>query len=475
MSEKWIKELVICGVGADADRVNQALAAPTLIIARGEYAANWLKKAGLPGGVIWRLSDSDHQKEISIRLAEQAAELRYAGTHRILYITSVYPASIDLLADQLIAVADHVAVIPGADPLIELKRSDPALTCGRVQTLDGLSILEDLYPFFSPALSSVLYLAGIHLAQTALTESLKQVYPEQTGIWMLGEEIDSWQQKTFGDFIHGREPVTALFIPPLSEDASLESFMQVIARLRAPDGCPWDRKQTHASLRTYLLEETYEALDALDHGDMAGLREELGDLLLQIALHSQIAVETGEFNISQVIQYINRKIISRHPHVFADVKVRNDKDVVQNWEKLKEIERAENGKDHQQGLLDGIPAILPALSQAQSIQDRATRVGFDWPEIKPVIEKVIEEMGEVAAASDGAERAGELGDLLFAVVNLVRWYGVDAESALRKTNLKFRKRFAYIEKEARMSSRDLQKMTLAEMDVLWEAAKAYDD
>jgi tetrapyrrole methylase family protein/MazG family protein len=203
---------------------------------------------------------------------------------------------------------------------------------------------------------------------------------------------------------------------------------------------------------------------------MSGLREELGDILLQIALHTQIAVENGEFTIADVLQGINRKIVSRHPHVFADVSVRDDRDVVQNWEKLKEIERAENGNAHQKGLLDGIPAILPALSQAQSIQERAARVGFDWPEIQPVIEKVMEELQEVSQAQNALEREHELGDLLFAVVNLVRWHKVDAESALRYTNTKFRKRFAYLESRAKQAGRELQKMTLEEMDAFWVGA-----
>lgn len=251
--------------------------------------------------------------------------------------------------------------------------------------------------------------------------------------------------------------------------------MEVIAHLRAPDGCPWDKKQTHVSLRPYLLEETYEALDALDKSDLVGLREELGDLFLQIALHSEIASENGTFRITDVLRGINQKIVSRHPHVFGTTLLENETQVVQNWEKIKEMERAENGSEKPGGLLDGIPVILPSLTQAQSIQERAARVGFDWPEITPVLQKVYEELDEVITARNDEDRAKELGDLLFAVVNLVRWHKVDAESALRQTNTKFRKRFAYIEQQAKTSGRELQKMTLEEMDVLWEAAKEFDD
>jgi tetrapyrrole methylase family protein/MazG family protein len=247
--------------------------------------------------------------------------------------------------------------------------------------------------------------------------------------------------------------------------------MDTVTHLRAPEGCPWDRKQTHASLRTYLMEETYEALEALDQEDPERIREELGDILLQIALHSVIANEAGMFNISDVIAGIDRKIISRHPHVFGDVIVHGEKDVLTNWDKLKREEKGENGISPETGMLDGVPSILPALSQAQALQQRAARVGFDWPEITPVLEKVFEELEELKSAPGKPQQAEEFGDLLFALVNLVRWYEVDAESSLRQANQKFRSRFAYIERRAREMGREMTEMSLAEMDELWEEAK----
>lgn len=303
---------------------------------------------------------------------------------------------------------------------------------------------------------------------------LLQVYDAGHKVYIKSSEGSEpgWKNTTVGE-LNWQDGV-ALLIPPRSADASLESFAGVIAQLRAPNGCPWDRKQTHESLRTYLLEETYEALSAIDSGDFPGLREELGDLMLQILLHAQIGEEKGEFNLSEVLEGINRKIVFRHPHVFGEVKVRDDRDVVQNWEKLKEKERAENGDKEEFGILNGVPKTFPALAQAQAIQDRAARVGFDWDEIEPVKAKVMEEYAEVESAIDANHRAKELGDLMFAVVNLVRWYKVDAESALRETNLKFRNRFAYIEKKARETGRELSEMTLNEMDVYWEEAKQFD-
>jgi tetrapyrrole methylase family protein/MazG family protein len=264
--------------------------------------------------------------------------------------------------------------------------------------------------------------------------------------------------------------LSVLFVPPLGEQTSFEEFQEVIARLRAPDGCPWDMKQTHLSLRPYLLEETYEAVQALDLEDTAKMQEEFGDLLLQIVLHAQIASEDGEFGMADVLRGINQKIIRRHPHVFGDVQVAGEGEVLHNWEKIKASER-ELKNETQNGLLSGVPLALPALSQAQQIQERAARVGFDWSDIKPVLEKVLEEYEEVRQAESDDARAKELGDLLFAVVNLSRWYQVDAESALRESNLRFRERFSYIEKRAAEMKRSLRDMSLAEMDVLWEEAK----
>jgi tetrapyrrole methylase family protein / MazG family protein len=264
-----------------------------------------------------------------------------------------------------------------------------------------------------------------------------------------------------------------LFIPSLEIETSFQEFQEIIGHLRAPNGCPWDREQTHLSLRNNLLEEAYETLEAIDREDVAGMQEEFGDLLLQIVLHAQIAAEAGEFRMEDVIAGIYRKIIRRHPHVFGDVDVEGVKGVLQNWEKLKEKERSDNGTP-EKGLLDGVPVVLPSLTQAQELQDRAARVGFDWPTIEPVWDKVMEELDEVRQANSPEEVEKELGDLLFAVVNLIRWYKVDSESALRGTNQKFRRRFKHIEKSARKAGQDLQSMTLDEMDGFWNEAKGFE-
>ena len=268
--------------------------------------------------------------------------------------------------------------------------------------------------------------------------------------------------------------LTSLYIPPLGEGTSFEAFQEIVAHLRAPNGCPWDREQTHETLRTHLLEESYEALEAIDSNDVAGMQEEFGDLLLQIVLHAQIANENGEFTINSLIKSIYEKIIRRHPHVFGEVHLDGVKGVLQNWEKLKEAERRDNGKK-EKGLLDGVPLGLPALTQSQEYQDRAARVGFDWPVVEGVLEKVVEEIQEIKAATNDDELAEEIGDLFFVLVNLARWKKVDAESALRETNMKFKRRFGYVEQSAKKRRRELSSMTLDEMDTLWNESKILGD
>jgi tetrapyrrole methylase family protein/MazG family protein len=264
--------------------------------------------------------------------------------------------------------------------------------------------------------------------------------------------------------------LTSLYVPPLGEGTSFEAFQEIVAHLRAPDGCPWDREQTHESLRTHLMEEAYETLDALDSRDFSAIQEELGDLLLQIVLHSQIASEEGEFTVNAVIKGIYDKIVRRHPHVFGEVQLDGIQGVLQNWEKLKEAERKDNGKQ-EKGLLDGVPMAMPALSQAQEYQDRAARVGFDWPVVEGVLDKILEEVKEVNRATNQEELSEEIGDLFFVLVNLARWKKIDAESALRETNLKFKRRFGYVEQGAKKQGCSLSEMTLEEMDALWNEAK----
>ena len=265
-------------------------------------------------------------------------------------------------------------------------------------------------------------------------------------------------------------PVSAIYIPPLPVGTSLTAFQEIIAYLRAPDGCPWDKKQTHQTLRQHMLEEAYEALEAMDADDSTGMAEEFGDLLLQIVLNAQIATENQDFRMSDVIKGIYDKILRRHPHVFGEVEVDDVDQVLQNWEELKAQERKDNG-NAEKGILDGVPLSFPALNQSQEYQERAARVGFDWPMIDGVLDKLMEEIEEIREAETPEHLASEIGDLFFVLVNFARWQGVDAESALRGANMRFKARFGYIEQRAREEKRPMAKMSLDEMEEFWQEAK----
>jgi MazG family protein len=257
---------------------------------------------------------------------------------------------------------------------------------------------------------------------------------------------------------------------------AFEAFVALIARLRAPGGCPWDREQTHASLKPMTIEEAYEVLEAIDGGDDAELAGELGDLLLQVVFHSQIAADEGRFTVADVIARVSEKMVRRHPHVFADETARTSGEVLRNWEAIKEAEQARAGRP-EGSMLDSVSAGLPAAMEAYQMTTKASRVGFDWPDAASVLAKLDEETAELreAVAAGGAADARvaeELGDLLFAAVNVARLLGHDPESALKAANRKFRRRFRHIEERLRAAGRKPAEATLPEMDALWEEAKA---
>jgi tetrapyrrole methylase family protein/MazG family protein len=253
----------------------------------------------------------------------------------------------------------------------------------------------------------------------------------------------------------------------LPEDLSqFSALVDIIARLRAPDGCPWDRKQTHASLRENLLAECYEVLEALDEGDPAKLSDELGDLLMQIVLHAQIASEAGEFGLGEVIENINTKLIHRHPHIFGTKKVRDAEEVALNWEELKGEER-EPGTS----ILESMPKQMPALGYSQEVQRRAAHLGFDWEDDGGVIDKLAEEVGEFQQADSQEQKAAEFGDLLFTLANIARRMGTDLEAALREANRRFYKRFSYMEAVCRERGLNFGELSFDEQNALWEEAK----
>ena len=251
------------------------------------------------------------------------------------------------------------------------------------------------------------------------------------------------------------------------ETQELENLIEVIAKLRAPDGCPWDREQTHKTLKPNMLEEAYEAVDAMESGDMKHLKEELGDVLLQVVLHAQIASEEGAFNIEDVARGIKEKLIHRHPHVFGDIKVSSTTEVLDNWDKLKQEE-----KQHRKSAMDGISKSQSALMSAQKISKKAVKQGFEWPDEKSLYECIyseFEEFKEAEKEQNKEHMEDEFGDILFAVVNLARWNKIDAEQALLKANKKFTARFRKMEE---LAKKPLKEYSFEEYDALWKEAKA---
>jgi len=264
-------------------------------------------------------------------------------------------------------------------------------------------------------------------------------------------------------------------VPP-GHGPAFDAFVALIARLRAPGGCPWDREQTHASLKPMTIEEAYEVLEAIDEGDDAELAGELGDLLLQVVFHAQIATDDGRFDVGEVIARVHDKMVRRHPHVFGDETARTSGEVLRNWEAIKEAEQRSAGAEKPPAsMLEAVSPSLPAVLEAYQMATKASRVGFDWPDPPAVLAKLDEELGELrsALAADGDRRAveEEMGDLLFAAVNVARLLNVDPESALKAANRKFRRRFAHVEGRLRERGKRPADSSLDEMESLWTEAK----
>ena len=394
------------------------------------------------------------------------------------------------------AVPGHPYVAEATSPEIERQAHQIGLP---VRVVDGLSFLDAVFtalkvdPFPQVMLVDALELAASHhpsfppsspaiIAQIyskAIASDVKltlmAVYPDEHPVRLVhGAGTPQIVVESIPLFMLDRVQLpglqTTLYLPPLTKNTSFEAFQEIIAHLRAPEGCSWDRQQTHRTLRSNLLEETYEVLVALDADDPQAMCEELGDLLLQIVLHAQIATEYGEFKMTDILQGIHTKLVHRHPHVFGDTKLNDVQGILKNWERIKADERAANGK-REHSVLDGIALALPALIQAEEYQKRVARVGFDWPNIQEVAEKLTEEFKEFHQALDPEQRANEIGDLLFSVVNLARWYDIDAENVLREANSRFRSRFTVLEMAARDLGQEVSDFSLSEMNALWEIAK----
>jgi tetrapyrrole methylase family protein/MazG family protein len=345
----------------------------------------------------------------------------------------------------------------------------------------GMQLIDPLDPHPDPGRPALLApLPGAAHLPT-LRDALLALYPPDHAAVIVSTDVSPPQHKemplaALADAAPPDEPArlpdgqACLYLPALPPERNLRTFdglEAIVHRLRAPGGCPWDRAQTHESLKRFLLEEAYETLAALDEGDPAKLREELGDLLLQVLLHTEIASESEEFRLADVVESIGRKLIRRHPHVFGDVRVETPEQVVDNWEAIKRDERAGD-----RPLLADVPAAMPALAHSQALQSRASTVGFQWPDVERVLEKLVEELEELSKVEDAAARRDEMGDVLFVLTSVARGLGVDAEEALRLAARKFRERFTRMEALAQERGRDLAQLSLSEMEALWQEAKA---
>jgi tetrapyrrole methylase family protein/MazG family protein len=439
--------------------------------------------AGLPSGLAVHSFDDIYESEHEFEQVYAAIAERVLALGRrpegVVYAVPGHPAigeaTVGLIRAEAATIGLPVRIVAG------LSFVEPALTALGLDALPNLQIADALelagrhHPAFqpdAPALAAQLYSNAI-AGDVKLT--LMNQYPDEHQVALIHaagtlDELVEWLPLFELDRSPHIAHLTALYVPALPQSSAFETLQEIVAHLRAPEGCPWDREQTHQSLRANLLEETYEVLEAIDADDPAAMREEFGDLLLQVVLQSQIGLEAGEFSLAEVIAGIGAKLIRRHPHVFGDVKVRGVADVLDNWEKLKAAERGQSAKPDK-GTLGTVPRGLPALLQAVTYQRRAGRVGFDWPDITGVKAKVTEEILEVEASPAGDAREEEIGDLLFAAVNWARWLEVEPETALRRANTKFARRFAHMEAAARAQGRPLAEMNLGELDALWEAAK----
>ncbi len=440
----------------------------------------------LPRGLVWHAFDElyDTSPDFESIYTTIAAEILALGRRPqgVVYAVPGHPlvgeASVGRILDAAPEANLPVHIVAG------LSFVEPVLTALGIDALAGLQLVDatELATLNHPPINPDLPALVAQLYSQSLAADLKLTlmnqYPPEHPI-VLVHSAGTLEERSVPLMLYELDRhldvahLTTLYVPPLPQPSSFEGFQETIARLRAPDGCPWDREQTHQSLRATLLEEAYEALAALDRDDVESLCEELGDLLLQIVMHAQIAVEAGEFSMADVIAMVDAKLKRRHPHVWGEVSVSRADEVLPLWEALKARERRarDEAGESAPSLLDGVPLALPALAQADAYSRRAARVGFDWPHVDDVLAKIDEEMDELRAATDAEARATEMGDVLFAVVNWARRLDLDPEAALRQANARFARRFAWLEAEAVRRHLELAQLDPDELELLWQAAK----
>jgi tetrapyrrole methylase family protein/MazG family protein len=397
----------------------------------------------------------------------------------VIYAVPGHPLVGEATVGSILSAAEQLAV---SIRVVEgLSFLEPTLTALRIDALEGLKIFDAIelarhhHPPLNPDFPALVGQLHSRLLASEVKLTLMNQYPDEHEVVLVcaagtpGQHIVRRPLYQLDRWDEAETPVAhlvTLYVPPLADVTSFEGLQETVAHLRAPEGCPWDREQTHESLRTGLLEEAYESVTAIDRGDTEALQEELGDLLLQVLLQTQIATEAGEFKMPDVVAGIDSKLKYRHPHVWGGRSVEGTQEVLHNWEELK---REEKGR--RSSVLDGVPEALPALQQADTYGRRVARVGFDWPDVTGVVEKVREEVAELESASTPEHQEAELGDLLFAVANWARWLAVEPETALRKANARFADRFRHLEREARDRAFDIAELSIDELEALWQEAK----
>lgn len=438
-------------------------------------------------GISFQSFDSFYEKAESFpevydlickELLNQARELE-----EILFAVPGHP----MVAEQTTQLLLKQAADGGVDVEVLGGQSflDAMFTALKIDPVEGFVLLDALRldrKNINPQVHTIITQVYDDLSASEVKLTLMEVFPDEYPIKLVlaagveGEEQILSMPLYELDHIKGTHNLAAVYIPPTEDERILNrqfsTLREIISILRSPEGCPWDREQTHKSIRKHLIEETYEVLETIDDDDPEAMCEEMGDLLMQVMLHSQIAEDEGDFTVEDVISVLNEKLIRRHPHVFGEKQVDSSDQVLVNWDQIKAQEKKDKGEDQEKkSLLDGIPRDLPALMSAFEISKKASKVGFDWDQVQDVYAKIEEEMEEVKQARNEVEIKAELGDLLFAVANLARFLKVDPEEALALTNRKFKSRFGYIENRLKESNKSVTEASLDEMEVLWQEAK----
>ncbi|WP_028609585.1 nucleoside triphosphate pyrophosphohydrolase [Paenibacillus harenae] len=426
----------------------------------------------------------DVYKAIAEALIAEAVSAGSAAPDSIIYAVPGHPMvaerTVQLLREQCPGTGVGLQIIGGESFL------DQAFVSLGFDPIEGFALLDasELQSFqIQPQLHTLIGQVYDAFTASDVKLALMERYPDDFEV-IVGHSLGvKGEQRILRvplyelDRTPGYGNLSLIWVPrtddPALRNRSFERLHEIVSILRSPEGCPWDREQTHQSIRKNFIEELYESLEAIDNDDPDAMQEEFGDVILQVMLHSQMEEETGAFSVYDVIQSLNEKLIFRHPHVFGDQSAADSQEALGNWEQMKAEEKRRKG-ENRESALDGIPPDLPALMKAYKLQKKAAKVGFDWDELEPVLSKIEEELAELReaiAGKDQEEQAAELGDLLFAVVNASRFIHADPEEALTRTNKKFRSRFAYIEEQLRISGKKFDQTDLTEMDRWWEEAK----